>query len=130
MHPVSLTPEQLSRPVPAGHKRVKILKHMGPWSPNDIVDMPDETADAVCRVSNVHNGTELVPLQRGILWADAEELAKVPIDPNDPDLTQADMAAMGKKNVVQTPPDPKLDAQLKRAQEKAAKDRAPKPKTA
>lgn len=115
--------------------KVKILKHVGQWSPGDVVEVPEPLAKQLCTVSTVNNGHKIVPHQKAMLHSDAEALASAPVKMED--LTQGDMAQMGIKNVVQSPKYSDLERKLKtdatqavkkESQEVKAESPAPKPK--
>jgi len=80
-------------------KKVKILKYVGPYKPNDVVEVDDEVAKQLCIVNEI-DGEKRV---RAMLLEDAEKIEAA--IQNATDLTAAEAAAIGKKNIVETPKD-------------------------
>ena len=81
--------------------KVKILKHVGSWTPGQVVDIEHAQAKELCKVSYVHNGVQALPTQKAILLEEAEALAALPKDIEQ--LTRKEALELGVKNVVAGP---------------------------
>lgn len=82
-----------------GNVMVKILKHVGAYSPGDEVEVDKKTADHLCHVNEIDDGCgNIVVHKRAILLEEYKDLeaesAKVE------NLTAGEAAALGIKNVV------------------------------
>lgn len=112
--------KDMERPPKDGHIRVKMLKHVGQFSPNDIVDCDEHTAKTLCEVSHVNDGTRLVPHTKAMTldqFKKADQASKE-IDV----LTVGEMHEMGIKNVVKTPDDPMFEKNLQIAKQAAEEE--------
>jgi hypothetical protein len=74
-------------------KKVKILKHIGHWVPDQVVEVEDKVADDLCYVNHMDDGRVI---QRAILLEDFEAIQDVPISEC--------FVGDGKKNVVDSKP--------------------------
>lgn len=101
-----------------GQVRVRMLKHVGQFSPGDVVDCEEDTAKVLCQVTHVHNGTEPVPTAKAMTLA-ASDAASQSARENIDQLTVGEMTQMGVKNTTQTPRDPQFEQSLKIAADAA-----------
>jgi hypothetical protein len=90
--------------------RVKILVPVGHYSMGQEVEVSQADALAMCTVRNRHDGHGLVKYQTAMTVEDFEKLKSTPVDKGG--LTQDELAALGEKNIVQTPPDPAFEKKL------------------
>lgn len=89
---------------------VKILKHVGPYTPGQVVDMTPEEAKSVCTPRERHDGTQLIRTQLAMTLKDFEIMKAAPVDKGG--MTQGELAAIGEKNIVETPKDKAFEARL------------------
>jgi hypothetical protein len=87
--------------------KVKILKHVGTYAPEQIVDVSEAEAEQLCAVSYTMYDKQKIENRRAIKMAELEELQKAPLDMEK--LSQGELAAYGLKNIVETPKDEAFD---------------------
>jgi hypothetical protein len=113
--------------------KVKILAHVGPHKPGDVVGVSKEHAEFMCTPRKRSlGGGDFEDYRTAITVEEFEKLKNADLDHGG--LTQGELEAMGEKFTVQTPHDPVFEAQLeakrlgleKDAKKKAAKAKAEK----
>lgn len=106
-----LDAKELAKKPAAGLVRVKILKFVGTFTPGDVVECDKEKAEQLCSKSQINLGEGAkTPHIRAMLLSEAEELEERAVDMRA--MSQAEMAELGKQNVVLTPKDPAFEARL------------------
>lgn len=90
-------------PLQKDQVHIKFLKFVGQYKPGDIVAVHKDAADVLCAFTAISNGDKHSHHRKAILLKEANEISNAPIDIKK--MTAADMAALGKKNIVQTPID-------------------------
>lgn len=98
--------------------KVRILKPIGTHTPGQVIDVKPELAEQLCAVRKMNNGHGVVEVRNAITQEEFDAALKAPLDMNG--LSQGDLAAMGVKNVVATPPDPAADEALAKRAKMAA----------
>lgn len=102
----------MSKPVAAPKQqqpkkvKVMILKPIGPYAPGAEVEVLETEAKYLCEVRSRKIGNDLIKWQNAMPVEDYQKLKD--IDPVKGGLTIEEMRALGKKNIVQTPPGPIL----------------------
>ncbi len=89
---------------------VRILKHVGPHKPGDVIKVSAQDAEAMCTVRMKSDGAKLIPHRNAMPLAEWEQIKAAPLDKGG--LTQGEMSALGVKNVTQPPKDPVFEARL------------------
>jgi len=93
--------------------KVKFLKSVGAYQVGDVVELADEMAEQVLKPMEYMDGEQLVSIPKAIRLSDAEKLEKAEVTAEElKKMTAADMAKLGKKNIVVTPADPAFEAKL------------------
>ena len=91
--------------------KVKVLKYVGEFIPGQVIEVSEGYAKQLCKVSKVQDGERLVDNVRAMLLEEAEKLEVAEIA-DVSKMTAADMARLGLKNIVETPVDPELKANM------------------
>jgi hypothetical protein len=78
--------------------KLKILGYVGQWTPGQIIDVDEKTADQLLIKNEYHNGYKTVVSQRAMKIEEALELEAQMADIND--LTAGEAAQLGIKNIV------------------------------
>ena len=114
--------------VAQGKVRVKVMAFVMQFKPGDIVDCEPDVAKNLCKVSERDDGSQLLKVVRAMRIEDAEKLEHEKANPKDiANMSAGELAATGRKNIVQTPKDEAFEKNLalaKKASDKAAKEAA------
>lgn len=95
----------------AGFQKVKILKSVGHYMAGEIVEVPDNQVEGLCRIVELHNGAVVQKVQRAMTLKDYEKLQEAVRSSEN--LTAAEAAELGIKNVIKTPKDDAFEEHLK-----------------
>ena len=79
-------------------KKVKILKHVGPYEPEQIIEVDDVMAANLCHVGILDDGITQKEHRRAILLEEFEAIQEVDIS----ELSVGEVLAMGRKNIVES----------------------------
>jgi hypothetical protein len=93
--------------------RVKVLKNVGRFQADEIVEIPAEEARFLCSPRTVQLGEgKTQSVAYAMKLDDWEDLQKLPTDVNE--LYSDEMQKLGIKNIVETPKDPAFEARMSR----------------
>ena len=92
--------------------KIKVLAYVGSHKPGDVIEVDEAVAKSMCTVRKKNTGDGLVDFRTAMTMAEVEEIKAQPIDKFA--LSQGELAMLGIKNVVETPFDPKFDADIDR----------------
>lgn len=96
--------------IPPGYQKLKILKAVGHYELGSEVVVEDKLAEQLCMITEVHDGEKLVKTRKAMPLAEYIVLEKEARKVEN--LTAAEGAALGIKNIVPTPKDPVFEARL------------------
>lgn len=103
--------KDLKKPPAKGVVRVQMLKYVGSFQPNDVVDCTADEAEHLCVATNVQTGGgAMVVHQKAVKLSDIEKSANSP--KSFAGLSQHEASLLGQKNVVKTPADPQFEKRL------------------
>src|ERR1700685_2367513 len=77
----------------------------------NFADCDSATAETLCKINHLHDGTNLEPFQKAIKLSEIVEVDWDNVDLSK--LTIDELKALGKRNVVQTPKDKLFEGHLK-----------------
>jgi hypothetical protein len=111
-----------------GKVKVQFLRHVGPHAPGDVAEFDGPVAKDLCAERSINDGPVPTKYRKAVHFGDAQSAKKVKLTPKQlAKLTQPELEAMGKKNVVVTPVNKELEARLASLKKQAADkpDRGP-----
>ena len=82
--------------------KVKILKHVGAWTPGEVVEVTEEFAKHLCHVNVTTDGLTETRHVRALMLDEAEALELANMDISN--LTAAEAKELGVKNIVDSSP--------------------------
>jgi len=92
--------------------KVKILAYVGAYEPNQEVEVSKEEAEALCKVTEVQDGTQLMKRQKAMLLSDYEKQAKKPLDASKMTQYEYEQATGMRGPKIKTPVDKGFEAKL------------------
>jgi hypothetical protein len=93
--------------------KVRILKHVGEYSPGQVVELTQFEAEQICTPSIVNDNGVKISTFKAMLEEKAIELESKPLDIKK--LTVGELVEMGKRNIVVSPQYADIDRALFKA---------------
>ncbi len=90
--------------------KVQFLVHVLAWKPGDVAEVSDADGETLCKKTIVDKGGVLVEVRKAMPVEEVEKMKTMKVDMSK--VTQAELAEMGKKNIVPTPIDAAFEKKL------------------
>jgi hypothetical protein len=95
-----------------GLVKVRILGFVGKWIPGEEIEVSEAQAEELCRETSYNDGHGIQKRRKAMYLNEAISFDHREIDLSK--ISQHELTMLGRKNIVETPKDPELEAKFEK----------------